>query len=139
MHDQDFIDIAKSAEAMRNCQDGTPGNEGIQGIHDLCFRLDIQVCSWFVEDENRGIAQNSTSDSQPLALPGREIVTLLTYDSLISLRQANDVFVDIGFLRGLYDLFQRGPGATDLDILTHSAGEEYRVLQYHADILAQQL
>src|SRR6266567_3693641 len=85
-------------------------------MHDLCFRLDIQVCGWFVEDENGGIAQNSASDSQPLALASREIVALLAYDSLVPIRQAYDVFVDIGFLGGIDDLFQRGSGATDLDI-----------------------
>src|SRR6266566_2579141 len=97
-------------------------------MHNLRFHLDIQVCRWFVEDENGGIAQDGASNSQALALASREIVTLFAYDSFIATGQAYDVLVNIGFIRGIDDLFQRGPRATDLDIFTDSAFEEHRLL-----------
>src|SRR5437667_9643409 len=87
-HHHNLIDITKGTEPMRNCQDGAANNERVQCVHDLCFGFDIQVGCWFVENENRSIAQDGTGNSEALALTAGEVLTLLVHICIIAIKQA---------------------------------------------------
>ena len=77
--------MAEGTEAMRDSEDGAPDDEFAEGMHDLSFGFDIEIGGWFVEEQNRCVTQDGTSNSEALFLTGGEVAALFTDDSIIAI------------------------------------------------------
>ena len=109
----------------------------VQRVHDLGLGLNVEGGSGLVEDQDGGVAQESAGNGNTLPLTAGEVLALLTYGGIVAFRQVHDGLVDIGFFGDFNDLLDAGSGLADGDILANGALKEDRVLQHHADIVAQ--
>src|SRR6266581_1468459 len=109
----------------------------MKSLQDFYFCLHIQAGCWFVEDEDRSIAQDGTGNGQALPLPAGEVLALLAHKGIIAIRQARDRFMDLGFFRRFYDVFDVRSRLPKGNILGDGTLKEQRVLQHHAHVVAQ--
>src|SRR5579884_869047 len=136
-HHNDFVNLAQRAETVRYRQYCASAYQGVQRIHDLGFRFNIQVGRRLVENQYWRIAQDGTRDGKTLLLSSREVAALLAHYRVISIRQSSDHFMNVGFDRSCYDLFQRCSWTTNLNVFTYGAFKEDGILQHQTDVLAQ--
>ena len=68
---------------MRNDDCRTTLDQVLERLLDQRFRLRIQRGGRFVQDQNRGVIQESPSDGDPLALPAREPEPTLSYHGVV--------------------------------------------------------
>ena len=135
--DKNLIDITQGTEAVRDHDHRAIHDQLVQRVHDLGLGLNVEGCSGLVEDQDGGVAQESTGNGNPLPLTTGEVLALLTYGGIVAFRQVYDGLVDIGFFGDFNDLLHAGSGLADGDVLANGTLKEDRVLQHHADIVAQ--
>src|SRR5262249_6126069 len=67
IYDQDLIGTADRGEAVGDQESGPAQHQAIQGIEDYHFGLGIDGRGRLVEDEDRGVLEESPGDSDTLA------------------------------------------------------------------------
>src|SRR5205823_12640911 len=137
LQDENLVDITQGAEAVRDHDHRAIHDQLVQRVHDLGIGRNVEGGSGLVEDQDGGVAQESAGNGNTLPLTAGEILALLSYGGIVAFRQVHDGLVDIGFFGDFKDLLDAGSGPTDGDVLANGALKEDRVLQHHADIVAQ--
>src|SRR5699024_10804092 len=72
-----------------------------------------------------------------LLLPAGQFQAALADGGVVAIGEAADERVGVGAARGVLDLGVGGVGAAVGDVFADGAGEERRVLEHHADRVAQ--
>jgi hypothetical protein len=94
--------------------------------------LQVQRVCGFVEDECRSLSDERQSDRQALPLPARKVLTALSDQGIILLRQGFDELGCPGFDRRLPNLVEGRVPASVGDILCDRSGEEWAALRNSA-------
>src|SRR6185312_10511715 len=87
----------------------------------------------------RRVLEEGPGDADPLALAPGDVRSPLPQDGLVAVRQAGDEVVGVGRPRGAFDLLPGRLESAVADVLADRPGEEQRLLQDDADLLAQRL
>ena len=85
----------------------------------------------------RGIAQQRPGERDALALAAREREPLLADDGVVAVGQADHELVRLDRARRGFDVGVVGIGPGERDVVADGVGEEERVLEHDADLLAQ--
>ena len=101
---------------------------------DLLIRFGIDGGERVVKNDDRRLFCEHTGDGHALLLAAGERHAALADHGVIALREAGNVPVHAGGDGGGADL--RVARAADADVLLHRAGEQERLLQHNADVLA---
>jgi len=96
--------------------------------------LVIQRRRGFIEDEQRGIAENGAGNRQSLTLTAGKFNPLFTYQRLISLWESLDKIVRIGQPRGLHNLFLCGLLSSECDVIADRVVEQHDILRDNSDV-----
>ena len=113
----DLVDVPQRAEAMRDDDDGASRGEPLDGAHHFGFRLDIEVGSGLVQDEDRRVAQDRPRYRDALPLATGEVLAVLPHLGVVTVGYAHDGVVDARLLRSRHDFI-------------------VRVLEHHPDVAA---
>src|SRR4029077_368936 len=92
-----------------------------------------------VQDHDWAIANDGARNANTLTLAARKRVSAFAHDGVVTVRHATDEFVGVGYFRGGNDLFFGCVGAPVGDIFANCPPEQYRLLQYEADLDPQRV
>src|SRR5688572_31836938 len=81
-HDQDLVRVTHRRKPMRNHEHGAALQQLFGRLLHQTLGLSIQRGCGFVEDEDRGIAQNGSRDREPLPLAPRQAGSALAQHRL---------------------------------------------------------
>ena len=122
---------------MRQDQRRPSNHQPVERLLDDRFVLGIDRGKRLVEDQDRRVAQQRSSDCQPLALAAREKQAALADHRGIALRQRDDEVVRVCGDRRLDDLLPRGVGLAEAQIVLDRAVEQIGVLPHDGDLGAR--
>src|SRR5688572_17275411 len=109
-------------------------------VHRSCevFRSRcIQPARRLIENENRGALEQRARNGNALLLPARQTDAMLTYESLITVRQALYGVVDVRKPARLNHLFEACMRIAENKVVVDRAAEKRRFLGHHAEMLSQ--
>ena len=115
-HD-DFVGIHDGRQPMGDNQRRPADCNHVEFSLDRFFRLGIQRRCRFIEDQDRRILQERTSNSDSLLLATRQFKASLTDPGFVSIRQPRDKFMQMSGLSCSNDFFTSGIGLTVLDVV----------------------
>src|SRR5262249_61791055 len=75
-HD-DLVGIDEGAQTMRDHDDGASLHQASQRLDHQMLRFRVQSSGWFVQNQNRAVANHRPRDRDALALATRERLTTL--------------------------------------------------------------
>jgi len=86
LHDHDFICVANSAQSVGNDDNVELAtlDEQVQSLLHLVLRLSVERRSGLVQKKQLWLADQGTSDSDPLLLTARKLETTLSYHCLVA-------------------------------------------------------
>ena len=87
--------------------------------------------------EDRRVEQQRSRDGDALALAAREGVAALADHGVVALGEAHDELVGVGRSGRRLDLFEGRVGQSVGDVVADGDGEEERLVEDDADVLAQ--
>lgn len=70
--------------------------EKTEGGRDFGLGVGVDHAGGFIEDEDRGVAEDGAGDGEALALPAREREALLGDGGVVTLREGDDELVGAG-------------------------------------------
>src|SRR5712691_5655464 len=114
-------------------------SEATDSLLDQLLGLRIDGRCGLIEDQDLGIAQDSSDNGDPLALPPGELVPPLADLRVIAVRLGQDKAVGIGSLRRLNDLLEARPRLAVADVLGNRPTKQERLLEHDADLVPQVL
>lgn len=85
-----------SMQAMGDQQNGLALSPSVQIVHNLLFKLGVEMGGRLVEQNQGCIAQERPRERDPLALAAAQPSAIFTKQTVIALWQAEDDFVDAG-------------------------------------------
>ena len=129
-HD-DFVRVADRREAVGDDQAGAAAPADI--FQHLLLGHRVDGAGRFVQDQYGRIPRQGPGHLQSLSLSAAEIYPALRDLGLVAARKPQDVVMDAGVLRRLYDVgFRHGP-VEQRDIFPHRAGKLEHVLIHRGD------
>ena len=96
----------------------------LDSILNEAFGLGVERRSGFVEDEDRRVFEDSTSNRYALTLATREARTTVANVGLIAIGGSHDELVGIGNASGLFDFGLSGRFDAEGDIVVYGVVEE---------------
>src|SRR5213594_3139241 len=82
--DEDLVGVTNRAESMRDDEAGAVGHQSLQGFLDQPLGGGIDAGGCFVEQENRGILQQSARDAHALFLTDTQFDAALAYPPIVA-------------------------------------------------------
>ena len=104
---------------------------------DLHLRHIVERGSRFVENEHGRIFQKGARDGNTLFLSARQLDAPLAHFGIVTARQAHDVVVNVGALRGEDHFRLRFVGGAVHDIVAYASRKQKYVLRHHGDFVPQ--
>src|SRR5688572_27092142 len=111
----------------------------IQSIGQTRFGNCIKPSHGLVEDQDRSVADDCSSQRYPLPLAARKVLTPFVKDRVVALWQIDDEVVGLGGFRRGNNLFFGGLGLSVRYVLSNRPSEQHRLLQHHAHLLSKGL
>ncbi len=133
---QNAISIDHAGQAMGKDQRSAPLHQPIERILDDGLVLGIHCRERFIQNQNRGIAQNSPSNGDPLALPARQANASFTDNGVVALGQKSNKLMGVGGTTGRLKIIQHGIGLTHPKVIRHRAMKKISILIDHRDLRA---
>ena len=124
---------------MRNQQCGTPGHEALEGLMDEAFVLRIKVGGGLVEEQNRGVFEDSPGNGEALALTTRQLHAALPEAGVVALREMHDKLMRMGLSRRLFEFRIGRVWASQTQILTDAGVKQIGVLRHQGHLLTQRI
>src|SRR5205823_605688 len=128
LENNNLIHIAKRTEAMRDHQYSASDDQLIESMHNLGFCFDIKTGGRLIQNKNRTITQNCTCNCQPLSLSAGEILSLFTYQGVVSIWQVYDCLMHLCFFRCVDNLVVISSWFAYRNIFTDGPLKKHRVL-----------
>src|SRR5579884_2717529 len=122
-HD-DFIDVSKRTQAVRNHNHRASDNQLIQSAHDFALGFHIHARGWLVQDEDGRVSQDGARDGDALALTEREIFSLLVNLGVIAAPVHNGL-VNLRPFCCINNIFQARAGPTYFDVIAEGSLEQH--------------
>ena len=97
-------------------------------MHHLGLGLNVQGRGGFIQDQDRGIAQNGTGNRHTLSLTAGQIFALLAYQPVISAQILQDTFMNVRLFRRLDNLLLACPWFSYSDVFADTPLKQHRVL-----------
>ena len=106
LHHDDLVAVADGGEAVGDGDHAAvhPRQHPVQRVLYQLLVLGVQRRRRFVEQQNRGVAQDGARDGDPLLLPAGELVPALADDHVQALRHLVDELPRVGLLARVQDL-----------------------------------
>ena len=137
LQDQDHIRGQDRGEAVGDHERRPTAEERPQRRLDELLRERVEVGRGLVQDDNARVLQDHPGDRHALLLAAAEPVAALADDGVVSVGQRTDELLRVGRAgRGL-DLFLARLGPCVQEVVAHRRVEEERVLEDHAEVLAE--
>ena len=108
-----------------------------QRVVDLGFDPRVDGGRRVVEQQDPWVAEQRAGQCDPLTLAAGEREPLLADDRLVPVRETGDELVGLDRAGGGLDVFVTRVGAGERDVVPDGVGEQERVLEDDADLLAQ--
>jgi len=137
LDDDDFVCIAQGAQTMGDRDDRAARHQSFQGLDDQMLRLGIQGRRRLVENEDRVVPDQRTSDPNALALTAGECRTAVAHQAGIAVGHARDELVGVGEFGRLNDFVVSGIGPAESDVVADGSPQQHRVLQHEPDLGAE--
>src|SRR5579883_1985135 len=115
---------------MRNCDHGAPTHQGPERLLDGLFGFRIESGRCFIQQKQRRILQECTSNRDALALPARELDASVTHDGCEAARQYLDEFAASRELGGFDDFGICCIGPAIPDVLHRRSIKQREILRY---------
>jgi len=131
------IAAPQGACAMGDHEHRPAGGQPIHHLDQIGFGVRIQRTGRFIEDDDRGVAQESPGQGNPLAFASGKARSSLSDRRGISLGQCLDKAVGMGRRRCRFDLGLRRVGVPIADVLGDRRAEELWVLRHDGELRAQ--
>lgn len=112
-------------------------HEFLEWILQISLCLSIKGTGCLIEDEDRSILQECSSDRESLSLSSWELHSSFSDERIESVRKSRDEFSDMRFFDDCIQSFSRYFFLTEDDILTDRRIEETTILKYDSDISTQ--
>ncbi|CAG8666278.1 10157_t:CDS:2, partial [Acaulospora colombiana] len=107
-------------------------------VHDFALVLCVEGGCALVEDEQAGVADESTGDRDALRLTTRDETGVFTDKGFVAFREGHDKVMDVGLLGGTLNLLAGDDGrSTIADIVLDRGGKEVRVLGNDSNVFSQ--
>src|SRR5699024_10562722 len=135
--DDDFVRIAYGAQAMGDDDVGAPYEQRVEGFLYEFFAFGVEGGGRLVEDEDFGVFENGAGDAEALALPPGELRAAVADVRVQPAGRFGDEPFGIGDPCRVHDLFARGFGIAEPDVVLDGVVEEYRILRHDAHLFAQ--
>ncbi len=136
LEDDDLVGVADGAEAVGDDEAGSSAPQFGEGGLDEGFTFCVEVAGGFVEDEDPGIGEESTSDGEPLALSAAEPDASFSDDGVVALFECGDEGIGVGGACGGEDLGAGGVSSRVGDVVGDGAVEQEDVLLDDAEVCA---
>src|SRR5215471_1568998 len=108
-------------------------HDSLELTQDLFFRVGIHARQSIIENQNSGIAQNSTGNCGPLLLTTRQCNSAFAHHRVEFVRKALNIRFDVRYGCRTNDLLVRGGLDTERDVLSDRFSEQERVLRNESD------
>lgn len=131
------IDALKRGNAMGNHDGRAVSDQHIHGLANLDFRFGIDVGCGFVEDHDRRIFEQDSSNGDALLLSHRQFDASLANPRVIAFGERVDEFLRPRGAGHRFDFFLRRAQFAVRDIVTHRSIEQKRFLLHQSDLLAE--
>ena len=122
---------------MRNDEDGASRHETFERLLDGPLALGVERGGRLVEDEDRGVLQQSARDREALALATREAGAGLSHPRVDSVGKRLHERERVRGHEGRADVAVGGGGTAVGDVPADGFVEENRLLRHEADLGAQ--
>ena len=127
------------AQSVRNHKTSAALHQSLQGLLDQLLGYRINAGGRFIQNEDRGILEKSSSNADPLLFTHTEFDPAFADMGIVSLWKSGDECMTIGCFRGLRHGIRTGIQITVLNIFQDRTVEEKRLLGNHTDLIAQRL
>ena len=124
-------------EAMGDDERRAAVHQAVERLLHQRLALGIERGGRLVEQQHRRILQDGAGDGDALALAAGKRDAALADLGVVALVQPGDEFVGLGGDGRGADLFARGAGAAEGDVVVDRGGEDGDVLRHDGDALAQ--
>src|SRR2546428_3866699 len=128
----DEVRMLHRREPMRDHEYGAMRHQPFDGLLPQPLRFGVERARRFVENQNRGIAQERVRDGDALALAAAQPRAALTEQRAVAFRQPHDEFVRVRRARGPAYLLERHVLQTVGDVGKHAVVEQHRLLRHDA-------
>src|SRR5262245_21111599 len=119
---------------MGDHKDGASSDQVCKSFLNQQFRLRVKSRRGFVQNKNRRILQECSSDGNTLALAARQFLTTLADDRIIAPSELDNELVRQSRLSCFEQLGLRYMGAAITDVVAHGVVEQNRLLRHDPDL-----
>ena len=135
--DDDFIRVAYRAQTVGDDDGCAPFEQCVEGLLYEFFALGVEGGCRLVEDEDFGVFENGAGDAEALTLPAGEFRAAVADVRLQAVGSLCDELFGVGDACRIHDLFARGFGVAQADVILDGVVKEYGILRHDAHPLAQ--
>ena len=130
---EDHVGRFDRREPVRDRDRRPVAHQPLERLLDDPLALGVEGGGRLVEDQDRRVGHDHSSDRQPLALASREAVAALADDRVVAVVQRHDPLVDERGLGGLCHLLVGRLGAAVAEVVADGPAEQVALLGDHAD------
>src|SRR6266852_6819922 len=127
----------QGVEAVGNDQSSSIAHELLQGSMNQRLIFSVGGAGKFVQNQDARIAKDRAGQGDALSLAAGKLGAGFTDLGLITVRQAHDKFMDVGFIGSGFDFFLARPAIAVGNIVVDRVVEQDRFLSDDADLLSQ--
>src|SRR5574344_416803 len=120
VHNNNFIGLLYGGKTMGNNKRGTAFQQGVECLLHGMFRFSIESGRSFIKNEQGGIFEHCTGNTEALPLPSRQCKTAVSNGRIIALWQLIDKFVGMRNLGRLTNSLDTDIRSSKSDICRHS-------------------
>ena len=139
IENDDHIRILHRGDSLGDDQLGGAGDMLGKGLTDGCVGAGIHSGGGVVQDQDPGLLQQRTGDTQTLFLTAGNIGAALLDIGIIPIGEGFNEIMGAGQLAGVDQFFIGGIGIAPAEIFLDGAGEQHIFLQDHGHIVTQNL
>src|SRR6266540_3769755 len=139
VQDEDQVRATDGGQAMGDQERRATDHQLVERVEDDALGAGVDRRGRLVHDEDRGVLDESAGDRDPLALSPGQLGSPLSDRGLVAVRQLGDEVVRVRGLCRRDDLIHLSADPSVLDVRGNAAGEQQRLLQNDADLIAQRL
>ena len=136
-HDQDQVGFFHGCHTLGDDDLGGVGDLFPESLPDHGIGVGIHRGGGVVQDQDLGLFQQSTCDTQALLLTAGNVGAALFDVGVVAIGEAADEVIGAGQLTGMDHFFVGGVGIAPAEVILDGAGEEDVLLEDHGDLIAE--